>query len=96
MGRRERKKLQSRKMILEAAISEFSKKGYKETSVADIMAAADRDVLQLLRLEGGAAVLSSRTAGRDDPYRAHLGAGGGAQFAGAARGRRACDGEVSR
>ena len=41
MGRRERKKLQSRKMILEAAISEFSKKGYKETSVADIMAAAD-------------------------------------------------------
>ena len=41
MGRRERKKLQSRKMILEAAISEFSKKGYKETSVADIMATAD-------------------------------------------------------
>ena len=41
MGRRERKKLQSRKMILEAAISEFSKKGYKETSVADIMSAAD-------------------------------------------------------
>ena len=41
MGRRERKKLQSRKMILEAAISEFSKKGYKETSVADIMTAAD-------------------------------------------------------
>ena len=41
MGRRERKKLQSRKTILEAAISEFSKKGYKETSVADIMGAAD-------------------------------------------------------
>ena len=41
MGRRERKKLQSRKMILEAAVSEFSKKGYKETSVADIMTAAD-------------------------------------------------------
>ena len=41
MGRRERKKLQSRRMILEAAISEFSKKGYKETSVADIMSAAD-------------------------------------------------------
>ena len=41
MGRRERKKLQSRKMILEAAISEFSKKGYKDTSVADIMSAAD-------------------------------------------------------
>ena len=41
MGRRERKKLQSRKTILEAAISEFSKKGYKETSVADIMSAAD-------------------------------------------------------
>ena len=41
MGRRERKKLQSRKTILEAAISEFSKKGYKDTSVADIMSAAD-------------------------------------------------------
>ena len=41
MGRRERKKLQSRRMILEAAISEFSKKGYKETSVADIMSTAD-------------------------------------------------------
>ena len=41
MGRRERKKMQSRQAILEAAISEFSKKGYKETSVADIMSAAD-------------------------------------------------------
>ena len=41
MGRRERKKVQSRRMILEAAISEFSKKGYKETSVADIMSTAD-------------------------------------------------------
>ncbi len=41
MGRRERKKLQSRRMILEAAISEFSKKGYKDTSVADIMSTAD-------------------------------------------------------
>ena len=41
MGRRERKKMQSRRAILEAAISEFSKKGYKETSVADIMSAAD-------------------------------------------------------
>ena len=41
MGRRERKKLQSRRTILEAAISEFSKKGYKETSVADIMSTAD-------------------------------------------------------
>lgn len=41
MGRRERKKLQSRRTILEAAISEFSKKGYKDTSVADIMNTAD-------------------------------------------------------
>ena len=41
MGRRERKKLQSRRTILEAAVSEFSKKGYKETSVADIMGTAD-------------------------------------------------------
>ena len=41
MGRRERKKLQSRRTILEAAVSEFSKKGYKDTSVADIMSTAD-------------------------------------------------------
>ncbi|EKU70957.1 TetR/AcrR family transcriptional regulator [Selenomonas sp. F0473] len=41
MGRRERKKMQSRRMILEAAISEFSKNGYKDTSVADIMKTAD-------------------------------------------------------
>lgn len=41
LGRRERKKLQSRKTILEAAVSEFSKRGYRETSVADIMSAAD-------------------------------------------------------
>ena len=41
LGRRERKKLQSRKTILAAAVSEFSKRGYRETSVADIMSAAD-------------------------------------------------------
>ena len=41
LGRRERKKLQSRRTILEAAVSEFSKRGYRETSVADIMSAAD-------------------------------------------------------
>lgn len=41
MGRRERKKLQSRKAILDAAVREFSAKGFKETSVADIMNAAD-------------------------------------------------------
>jgi len=41
MGRRERKKMQSRRMILEAAVSEFSKNGYKDTSVADIMRTAD-------------------------------------------------------
>ena len=41
MGRRERKKLQSRRTILEAAVREFSKKGYKDTSVADIMSTAD-------------------------------------------------------
>ena len=41
IGRRERKKLLSRKAILDAAVAEFSSKGYKETSVADIMNAAD-------------------------------------------------------
>lgn len=41
MGRRERKKLLSRKAILDAAASAFSEKGFRETSVADIMNAAD-------------------------------------------------------
>lgn len=41
MGRRERKKLLSRKAILAAAVEQFSHKGFKETSVADIMNAAD-------------------------------------------------------
>ena len=41
VGRRERKKLLSRKAILDAAVREFSRKGFKETSVADIMNAAD-------------------------------------------------------
>lgn len=41
MGRRERKKLLSRKAILSAAVEQFSHKGFKETSVADIMNAAD-------------------------------------------------------
>lgn len=41
MGRRERKKLQSRKAIVDAAVAEFTAKGFRETSVADIMNAAD-------------------------------------------------------
>ncbi|XOQ26546.1 MAG: HTH tetR-type domain-containing protein [Mitsuokella multacida] len=41
MGRRERKKLLSRKAILDAAVREFSRQGFKETSIADIMNAAD-------------------------------------------------------
>lgn len=41
MGRRERKKLLSRKAILDAAARAFSEKGFRETSVADIMNAAD-------------------------------------------------------
>lgn len=41
MGRRERKKLLSRKAILDAAVTQFSQKGFRETSVADIMNAAD-------------------------------------------------------
>ncbi len=41
LGRRERKKLQSRKAIIDAAVKEFAAKGFRETSVADIMNAAD-------------------------------------------------------
>lgn len=41
IGRRERKKILSRKAILDAAVAQFSRKGFKETSVADIMNAAD-------------------------------------------------------
>ena len=41
MGRRERKKRLSRKAILDAAARVFSEKGFRETSVADIMNTAD-------------------------------------------------------
>ncbi len=41
MGRRERKKILSRQAILKAAQQQFATRGYKETSVADIMNAAD-------------------------------------------------------
>lgn len=41
MSRRERKKLQSRNAIMDAAVREFSNKGFRDTSVADIMGAAD-------------------------------------------------------
>ncbi len=39
--RRERKKIHSKKSIVESAIKLFSQKGYQETSVADIMNEAD-------------------------------------------------------
>lgn len=41
MGRRERKKFLSRQAILKAAQQQFATRGYKDTSVADIMNAAD-------------------------------------------------------
>ena len=41
LGRRERKKIASRKAILAAAKQEFVRQGYKETSIADIMERAD-------------------------------------------------------
>ena len=41
ISRREQKKLYSRSAILEAAVREFSQKGFQETSIADIMNAAD-------------------------------------------------------
>ena len=40
MGRRERKKLQSKQTIMEAAIEKFQSDGVRETSIADIMTAA--------------------------------------------------------
>lgn len=41
INRRERKKMHSKKMIIEAAVRMFEEKGYQETTVADIMNAAD-------------------------------------------------------
>lgn len=41
MGRRERKKLQSKQTILAAAVSQFMAKGVRETSIADIMGKAE-------------------------------------------------------
>jgi AcrR family transcriptional regulator len=41
LGRRERKKLQTRQALVEAAVGLFERKGYEETTVAEIAAAAD-------------------------------------------------------
>ena len=41
IGRRERKKLQSKQTILAAAVKKFMAKGVKETSIADIMSEAE-------------------------------------------------------
>ncbi len=41
MGRREQKKLKARNEILDAAVSQFTQKGFLETSIADIMKEAD-------------------------------------------------------
>ena len=41
IGRRERKKKKSRQAIIDAAVQEFSRKGFRDTSVADIMDVAD-------------------------------------------------------
>ena len=40
MGLREQKKIQSRKQIMSAAVKQFDRHGYSETSIADIMNAA--------------------------------------------------------
>ena len=40
MGLRERKKLRSRQLIMSAAVEQFDRRGYSETSIADIMNAA--------------------------------------------------------
>ena len=44
MSRRERKKLQSRNKILDAAVVMFLDKGYQSSSIADIMNEADLGV----------------------------------------------------
>ncbi len=41
LGRREQKKIKARNDILNAAVIQFSEKGFQATSIADIMAAAD-------------------------------------------------------
>ena len=41
MGRRERKKLQSKQTIMAAAVKKFMLKGVRETSIADIMSEAE-------------------------------------------------------
>ena len=41
MGRREEKKIQARKDILNAAVQQFRKNGFQATSIADIMAASN-------------------------------------------------------
>ena len=41
MGRRERKKLQSKQTIMAAAVKKFMVKGVRETSIADIMSEAE-------------------------------------------------------
>lgn len=41
LGRRELKKIKARNDILNAAVEQFSKKGFQSTSIADIMNAAD-------------------------------------------------------
>lgn len=41
ISRREQKKIHSRRMILEAAVRQFSQKGFQDTSIADIMNEAD-------------------------------------------------------
>lgn len=41
LNRRERKKIHSKNAIVEAAVKMFGEKGYQETTVADIMHAAD-------------------------------------------------------
>ena len=44
LGRRARKKIKTRQAIIEAAVRLFREQGYRETSIADIMRAADLGV----------------------------------------------------
>ena len=41
MGKRELKKIQARKKIMEAALQQFRENGFQTASVADIMKTAD-------------------------------------------------------